>query len=232
MDITRMDRIAAYTTTRPDVCALVPDTAKVILDLGCSDGSLGESLKQHVPNRRVCGIEYSDHLAKTAADRLDKVIVGDLNHPECLAQFKGESFDCVIAADVLEHLVAPEKLLQRIPDLLAEGGTLVISMPNIRHHSALFSIYVSGNFPRRERGIFDSTHLRWFTLKNARELLQSAGFSVEAENYTLRIGDRGGGKINKAMQRYLGPFASFAPLREFMAYQYVIQAKYVTLSHS
>jgi hypothetical protein len=130
-----------------------------------------------------------------------------------------------VAADVLEHLISPEKLLVQILGLLTDGGMLIISMPNIRHHSALFSIYVSGSFPRREHGIFDNTHLRWFTLKDARQLLRSTGYNIVVERYTLRIGDQGGGMINKAVQRYLGPFASFAPLREFMTYQYVIQAK-------
>ncbi|MDP2171360.1 MAG: class I SAM-dependent methyltransferase [Rhodocyclaceae bacterium] len=227
-----MNRIAAYTTPRTDVCALVPDTAQVVLDLGCSDGSLGVALKHHRPSRRVCGIEYSANLVNTAATRLDKVILGDLNQPDCLAQFTGETFDCIVAADVLEHLVAPENLLQYLSNFLAEDGSLVISMPNIRHHSALFSIYISGTFPRRERGIFDSTHLRWFTLKDARQLLQSAGIYVVAESYTLRVGDRGGGLINRAVQRYLGPFAPFAPLREFIAYQYVLRAKYSPIGHS
>jgi trans-aconitate methyltransferase len=187
---------------------------------------------QKVPSRNIYGVEYSIDLANQAAERLQKVIVGNLNQPECLAELKGKTFDCIVAADVLEHLVSPEKLLLHLPDLLAEDGTLVVSMPNIRHHSALLSIFISGSFPRRERGIFDNTHLRWFTLKDARQLLESAGFYVEAESYTLRIGDRGGGFINRAVQRYLGPFASFAPLREFMTYQYVLRAKHRPIGHS
>lgn len=220
-----MNRLDAYTTPRPDVSALVPDTAQVILDLGCSDGSLGYALKREMPGRRVFGVEYSSSMAIKAAERLDKVIVGDLNDINCFAELIDEKFDCIVAADVLEHLVEPERLLGYIHCMMNEDSTLVISMPNIRHHSALYSVIISGSFPRRDRGIFDSTHLRWFTLKDARNLLQSTGFYVEAEHYTLRAGDKGGGLINKLVQRYLAPFASFSPLREFMTYQFVIRAK-------
>ncbi len=220
-----MKRIAAYTTPRPDVCALVPDTANVILDLGCSDGSLGESLKYQKPGRRVCGIECSASLANTATKRLDQIIVSDLNHLDCFAQIRNEKFDCIIAADILEHLVSPDKLLMVLPALLTENGTLVVSIPNIRHHSAFYSIYVCGSFPRRDRGIFDSTHLHWFTLNDIRQLLRSVGFLIEAETYMLRVGDKGGGIVNKVVQKLLGPFASFAPLREFMTYQIVLRAR-------
>lgn len=222
-----MNRLAAYTTPRLDVCALVPENAITILDLGCSDGSLGLALKQQVPNRRVFGVEHTESLAKKASERLDKVIIGDLNNPKCLEQFGTKTFDCIVAADILEHLIEPENFLGYLPDLLINGGSLVVSMPNIRHHSALFSIFIRGTFPRRERGIFDSTHLHWFTLKDAHCLLQSAGFHVEEENYTLRIGDQGGGIINKIAQKYLGPFAKFAPIREFMTYQYVLRARHI-----
>ncbi|WP_126445756.1 MULTISPECIES: class I SAM-dependent methyltransferase [Sulfuricystis] len=219
-----MDRLQAYTTSRPDICAMVPENALLILDLGCSDGSLGAALKQMGKNRRVYGIELSSELACIAESRLDMVIVEDLNHENCLAKFADERFDCVVAADVLEHLVAPERLLAQITNIMADNATLIVSLPNIRHHSAFTSIYLAGRFPRRDRGIFDYNHLRWFTLKDARYLLQSAGFTIEAEHYTLRVGDKGSGLINKIALRTLSPIASFAPVREFMTYQFVLRA--------
>lgn len=207
------------------MCALVPSTALLILDLGCSDGSLGEALKRSRAGCRVYGVEYSTNLAGAAQSRLDKVVVADLNRPDCLAAFSCDVFDCIVAADVLEHLVAPDRLLEKLHALMTEDARLVVSMPNIRHHSALLSIFVAGSFPRRERGIFDGTHLRWFTLNDARQLLKTAGFIVEAESYTLRVGDQGGGLVNRIVQRFLSPFAAFAPLREFMTYQFVLRAR-------
>lgn len=221
-----IDRHQAYTTHRPDVCLLVPQHARSILDLGCSDGSLGQALKGLCPGCEVMGVEFSESLAERAAEKLDAVVVADLNQGTAsLAAFSGRRFDCVIAADVLEHLVNPEALLRELRPLVAEEGVLVVSLPNIRHHSALHSIFIRGTFPRRSRGIFDDTHLRWFTLQDIKQMLDATGYAVERVTCTLRVGDQGGGLVNKIASRLLGPISGFPPIREFMAYQYVLRAR-------
>lgn len=206
---------------------MVPSSARTILDLGCSDGSLGAALKALVVDRKVWGIELSADLAARACNKLDQIKCGDLSAHETLNHLNGQSFDCIIAADVLEHLTAPEKLLKGLTRFLQPNGYLIVSLPNIRHHSALWSIYGKGTFPRRDRGIFDCTHLRWFTLRDARELMHQSGFMVEAESYSLRVGDKGGGIINKIADRLLSPIDRLAPIREFMTYQFVIRARLV-----
>ena len=105
-----------------------------------------------------------------------------------------------------------------------EGGVVVVSLPNIRHISALVSIFFKGSFPRRDRGIFDKTHLRWFTIADARSFVGDAGLKVEAVSYSLRLGDKGGGLLNKIMTRLFAPFESFFPIREFFAYQFCLRA--------
>jgi len=209
-----MDRITAYTTHRPDVCLLVPNHARFILDLGCSDGSLGESLKNAHPEREVCGVEFSEDLAMHASIKLNQVIVADLNDASCLNVFSHRKFDCVIAADILEHLLNPIDLLKHLNPLLADDAVLIVSLPNIRHHSAFYSIFVQGTFPRRNRGLFDDTHLRWFTLQDSRNLLESAGYTLDRVHCTLRVGDKGGGRLNKLVSRLLDPISGFAPIRD------------------
>lgn len=206
---------------------MVPSSALTILDLGCSDGRLGAALKALVIDRKVWGIELSEDLAARARKKLDQVMRGDLSAHETLNHLYGQSFDCIIAADVLEHLTAPEKLLKDLTRFLKPNGSLIVSLPNIRHHSAFWTIYGKGTFPKRDRGIFDSTHLRWFTLRDARELMHQSGFIVEAESYSLRVGDKGGGIINKIADRLLSPISGLAPIREFMTYQFVIRARLV-----
>jgi hypothetical protein len=99
-----------------------------------------------------------------------------------------------------------------------------VSLPNIRHVSALYSIFVCGTFPRRERGIFDRTHLRWFTLSDAKRLLAAADLAVEEVSYSLRVGDRGDGIVNKVARKLLEPIQTFGPVREFLTYQSCIRA--------
>ena len=219
-------RLASYTGARADIYGLVPMDAKNIIDLGCSDGSLGAALKAQVPGRVVKGLEYSTRLADLAQTRLDQVVQVDLNQATALDALTGQLFDCAICADVLEHLHQPEQLLRLLRPLLSPSACLIVSLPNIRHISALYSIFVNGSFPRRQRGIFDDTHWRWFTLKDGRDLLAEAGFQIEKVDHSLRWGDQGGGRANKILIRTLGPFAHRLPfVNEFLTYQFAMRAR-------
>lgn len=217
-------RDISYTTPRPDVSAMVPAAALRILDVGCSNGALGASLKGERPGRFVAGIERDPGYSREAEARLDRVICADLNEFDWSANFQGDRFDCVIFADVLEHLPDPAAQLRQARELLSEAGVVVVSLPNIRHMSALYSIFMRGTFPRRPRGIFDSTHLRWFTIADAMDLLKSAGFGVQSVTYSLRVGDQGGGFLNKLVDRLLTPVSGLFPVREFLTYQFCVRA--------
>ncbi len=219
-------RLAAYTGAREDIASLVPWQAMHILDLGCSDGSLGLGLKQQRPERRVWGVEYSSELAAKAASRLDEVHEADLSQTDALEQLSQKVFDCIICADVLEHLQQPEQLLEQLHGLLKPDGVLVVSLPNIRHLSALRAIFLQGSFPRRPRGIFDDSHWRWFTVGDGRRLLEQAGYAMTDGNYTLRWGDQGGGRANRLLNRWFGRQAgSIAPIREFLSYQFAMKLR-------
>ncbi len=116
-------RAGAYENPRPEVQQLVPRTARRILDLGCSSGALGAALKAR-QGAEVVGVELDSAYAADAARRLDRVIVGDLATIDLGAQELG-TFDCLIAADVLEHLTDPWATLRRAVIQLAarrDGG--------------------------------------------------------------------------------------------------------------
>ncbi|MGB0112655.1 MAG: hypothetical protein WBP59_05500, partial [Ilumatobacteraceae bacterium] len=107
--------------------------------------------------------------------------------------------------------------------MLEPGGTVVLSLPNIRHVSAAWSIFVRGSFPRRSRGLFDETHLRWFTPGDVRAMCESVGLGVETVGFNARLLDRPGGGANDwiARQRW----ASSVPIvREFLGYQVLVTA--------
>lgn len=217
-------RSAAYTTPRPDVFAMVPIGSCSILDVGCSNGALGKSLKMALPGRQVCGIEFDSRFAGDAAQHLDFVVNADLNSLDWREALAGRTFDCIIFADVLEHLVDPKRCLLQARQCLRPGGCIVLSLPNVRHLSALRSIFLDGRFPQRDRGIFDSTHMRWFTLSDAHDLLVNCGFSVSARSLALRWGDKGGGRMNRLLNRLPAAMQSWTPVREFLTYQMCLRA--------
>src|SRR6185295_16247560 len=104
-----------------------------------------------------------------ARTRLDEVITGDVESSDVAGPF-----DTLIAADVLEHLRDPWTALRRYAALLDPQGTAVISLPNVGHWSTYANL-ARGTWPRKPEGIFDATHLRWFTLRDAEALLRQAG---------------------------------------------------------
>lgn len=218
-------REVAYTSPRPDVFEMVPKTSRQILDVGCSNGALGRCLKMVQPERRVAGIEYDTTFANEAALHLDHVVNADLNLLNWHKVFADRKFDCIIFADVLEHLIDPQSCLLQALGHLQPGGCLIVSLPNIRHISAIRAVWLGGRFPQRDRGIFDRTHLRWFTVMDARCLLTNSGLKVSSINLALRLGDQAGGRLNRLLNRLPKAAKEWAPVREFLTYQVCLRAE-------
>ncbi len=216
-------KTSAYTTARADIVSMVPASSKRLLDVGCSNGALGASLKRRIPGLDVVGIEMDSSFASEARTRLDDVVCADLNGFDW-AQLGDQMFDCIVFADVLEHLSDPQRHLACAKRLLAPGGSFVISLPNIRHVSSFASIFLRGTFPRRDRGIFDRTHVHWFTSRDAVGLIQSVEMRVVDTAHTLRLADRGGGIANRYLNRLPRWIKSRSVVREFFTYQFCFRA--------
>lgn len=215
--------LQSYTTQRPDIVAQVPPEAMCILDVGCSNGSLGGALRALVPGRRVEGVEFDGGFCQQAAEKLDKVIQADMNHFDWSRHYAENAFDCMIFADVLEHLVQPWQTLHEAVKYLKDGGVVIVSLPNIRHVSALHSIFIKGTFPRVGRGIFDDTHLRWFTRRDAIALLQGAGLTDIQSAGNLRINDIPDTRLNRKVRQYSRHIEKLPLAREFLSYQFILK---------
>ncbi len=73
---------------------------------------------------------------------------------------------------------------------MQDRGLIVASIPNVRHYSTIFSLVVRGYWPYRDRGIHDKTHLRFFTLKNIKELFLDANLDIISIVRNYRIIER------------------------------------------
>lgn len=147
-----------------------------LLDLGFGSGELARRIRPRC--RYLCGIEADAEAARGADGVLDDVYVGDL--AEGLLRPWAFPFDVIVAGDILEHVPRPEALMAPIRSLLAPGGRLLLSLPNIANVTTRLSL-LAGHFDYSERGILDRSHLRFFTRKSARALLGSAGFRIVGE---------------------------------------------------
>lgn len=206
----------SYVSARPDVEELIQNDCRLVLDVGCSVGTLGASIRQS-KGCRVFGIEISEPMAREAAKRLDYVFIGSAEEGLRSEQIKNNRFDTIIFADVLEHMPDPWTTLSEAVTLLAPGGAIVISLPNVRHADTLWNLAFKGEWPYRDRGIHDRTHLRFFTLKNARQLIRSAGLKVDYMRTHYRIIER-----PHEWNRF-AHWLAIPGFREFFAFQYVFR---------
>ncbi|UCD15926.1 MAG: class I SAM-dependent methyltransferase [Candidatus Omnitrophota bacterium] len=196
---------------RDEFLAMVPEGAKRILDLGCGDGRLGSMLK--IKEREVVGIEKNDMLCEAAAEKLDRVFSVDMEN--FVLPYPKEYFDCILCADVLEHLIEPLVFLEKCKEYLSEDGFILASIPNIRYYKVIGNLIFSGTWDYMEQGILDRTHLRFFTLINIKELFIDAGYEIIDIKRNI---------VAASLMRFLNR-ASFGRLKEFLTYQYYIKAE-------
>ncbi len=176
----------SYVGARPDLLELMSTGLRSALDVGCAEGALGAELKNRNPEAKVTGIELDTAMATQAAERLDRVLTIDAMTALSSLVDEGQHYDVVVCGDVLEHLQDPWAALRQIRQL-CPIGRVVVSLPNIGHWTTWWSVLARGYWPYRERGIHDSTHLRFFARNNLTELFGAAGFELAELRVTHRL---------------------------------------------
>lgn len=209
----------SYIGIRNDILTLIPDNISNVLDIGCSTGASGEQIQRRNNNVKVVGIEFDEEMAKIAKEKLDKVIVENIENISLEDYFSPNYFDCIIFADILEHLKDPWEILKNSAKFLNDRGVVIASIPNVKHYSTIINLLLRGNWPYRNRGIHDKTHLRFFTLRNINELFQYANLNIERIERNYRIIEK-----PHRFNRFSKCFA-FYPCREFITFQYLIVAQ-------
>jgi 2-polyprenyl-3-methyl-5-hydroxy-6-metoxy-1,4-benzoquinol methylase len=195
---------------RPEIVAMIPSDCKSVFDVGCGYGTLGRYLKEHgIPN--VSGIEIFPEAAAEAGKVLDTVIQGNIETTSL--PFLNNQFDCIVCADVLEHLVNPWKTLGSLKCYLKPGGCIVASIPNVGFHRILRGL-MKGQWRYAKSGVLDRTHLRFFTLEGIESLF------AENKLQIVKI-DR---KIDAGLNMKLLNLFLLGAIRESLVIQYIIKA--------
>ena len=197
-----------YRQRREEVLALVPTDAVSILDIGCGAARTWVGRPE---TRRVCGVELDPEAAKEAASHLDQVLLGNIEELEL--SFENGSFDCIMLADILEHLIDPWRVLRSLRPYLAPGGAIVSSIPNVQYYRVVRSL-VAGKWEYRHQGILDRTHLRFFTLRSVKKLFSETGYTLQETRRTIRASGKW-----RLLNRLL-----FGSLENFLTYQYLVRA--------
>jgi 2-polyprenyl-3-methyl-5-hydroxy-6-metoxy-1,4-benzoquinol methylase len=199
-----------YKHVRYDVLAHVPETAKRVLSIGCGEGWTEKQLVER--GISVTAVELNPDAARLAAQAGIHVICGDAHETDLASA--GGLFDCLIYADVLEHIIDPESVLRRHVALLADNATVIVSVPNFRYCDVFWHLFVLGHVRYGDSGLFDRTHLRITTRRMVEEWFTSVGVAVK--------------KIDLRVARFRDRLLTLLTLglfREFFAYQVIVVGK-------
>lgn len=202
-----------FSNARTGILDLLPRFSARVLEIGCGAGQTLEMLKIKKLCIETVGIELFTEAANEARSKVDTLYCMDVEKtpmPENIGKF-----NLILLLDVLEHLVDPWTFLSRLTNThLADGGQIIISLPNARHFSLVIPLLL-GQFNYAERGILDKTHLRFFTKNSAANLLKNAGLNIEAMKPTSLELHLNSGKLNAI---------TFGLFSGFLASQYIFRA--------
>lgn len=164
-----------YDSINPRLFQLVKPNKRV-LDVGCATGLLGEKLKQQ-KNCYVAGIEVEENVARKAMSVYDEVVIADVENLDAIP-FSQKYFNIIVLGDVLEHLKNPERVLKMLKEYLADDGYVLISVPNVSHWRIRLML-LFGRFNYSKYGILDENHLRFYTQKTFKQMVERCGYRVE-----------------------------------------------------
>jgi len=186
--------------------------AEAMLDIGCSDGGISRLVASVTGARRVYGVDVDPDSVIEARARGVSAFLCDVSRERI--PLPSSAVDLVTAFEVIEHLLDPDHMLSEAWRVLRSGGYLLASTPNLgswvnrllllagyQPYTAevsaktMYGVAVRGG----SYGSRPSGHIRPFTLRAFREILEANGFrvlelvgapGVEPRNRVFRLVDR------------------------------------------
>lgn len=173
---------------------------KNILDIGCYDGTFLKTIKN---KNQLYGIEASDYGCKISNKKGIKTTQFFFDNNDL--PYKKNTFDLVIAGEIIEHIYDTDQFLTEIKRILKKDGHFLISTPNIasfgRRLMLLFGINpIIETTPNRASS---SGHIRYFTFKSLAELLKENGFEIIVQKSDIINFDNSGKIRNKCVPKFL-----------------------------
>lgn len=204
-----------FGAARTDVLPLLPPKIDHVLEIGCGSGRTLEFLRTSGRSAVTYGVELVPSVAAEARKRVDHIFVGNIE--ELTLPFEPGSMNAILCLDVLEHMVDPWSAMGKLADLLAPGGVLVASIPNVQNYRVILPL-LRGRWEYSSQGLLDRTHLRFFTRASAIELMECSGLRVDRVDATGIFG------------RTLRAMNLLPVLRPFLGLQFLIRARKAPLA--
>ncbi len=172
-----------------------------VLDVGCDDGTLMESLKKN-KNVDARGIEISKDKVQTCVSKGLTVIEG--NAELDLKQFPNDSFDYVVLGQTLQAFVNPEIVIK---ELLRVGKKAIITIPNFGHWKVRLNLLIKGTMPITEslpNDWYNTPNIHMCTIKDFVKFSKIINFKIFK---SLALTNKNISNINNANLFYKNLFA-------------------------
>lgn len=158
-----------------------------VLVIGSGDGSFERLLKKTNPAMSITSLEINEAFREKISEVSDTVVIDDF-----LTHNFDQTFDYLVSADVIEHILDTDSFLEKARELLADEGHFYLQTPNLASWHArlclLFgytpeavevskikSYFGKFSFFRHEKSIH---HVRIFTYRALREMCEYYGFDI------------------------------------------------------
>lgn len=148
----------------------------VILDIGAGSGVIGHTLRDE-GFAELYAVEPDGSAAQACAEYYNAVHTS-------IEKFQDKKFDAIIILDVLEHIATPETFFNIASSMLKPGGTMIVSVPNFYHWSMRF-LLLFGLLEYTDRGLFDKTHLQFFSQKRLNNLFERENIHITERDVSI-----------------------------------------------
>ncbi len=211
-----------FKASRMDLISLIPKNSEnKILEVGMGGGNTLLTIKELNLAAEVVGVELMKlDNSEQQNPKIDRVIFGNLEEIEL--DLENDYFDVILCGDILEHLINPWKVLEKLRKHLKLNGLLIVSIPNFREIRNVYSIFFKANFKYTERGTLDKTHLRFFCKKNMLELLESTNYTVIFINSNFNL------RKEQWKRRFFNKF-TLNLFSDFLTLQYILVAQKISV---
>ena len=193
-----------------------------VLEVGCSVGYMTRYL-QEVLRCQVTCVEIDEKAAKAAEPYSQKMVVDDIENTTIDAKLNGNLFDVIILADIIEHLVNPAQVLERLKKFLKPSGLMLLSIPNGAHGSVALEI-IDGRWNYMDKGLLDRGHLHFYDKYSIFNLLQESGLFVASfDRVIIHPRDT---ELQTPWEHYPKKVTKYIEKtnHEFTTYQFIIKA--------